>query len=229
MAPGLMIDSGGGTLRAGSPMTAFLALGIALAAEPVVAPQVWAGHQRTVGTRKVPLLGEIRTVTDVYTIATVEDRGGEITLVETPCTIAIQSGAGVKLAIDPKAVQNIPPPTIHFADQGGALVADTWNGGWGVGDVDKDGSPGFRVAVHAPVCSGSLDIGSDTESNATARRDAGGIYGNVSSTIHRRVLDWSNACLGLVAKEQREPVSGSFRYTPADATATCSTAVFPGI
>src|SRR5688572_30920651 len=95
---------------------------MALAAEPAVPTEVWAGHQRTVGVRKVPILGEIKTVTDVYMLSKVEDRGTEIVLVETPCRIEIKSQGGVKLGFDPAAVQNIAPPTIRFVEKDGLLV-----------------------------------------------------------------------------------------------------------
>jgi hypothetical protein len=209
-------------------MLAMLATLAALAADPSPEPQIWAGHQRTVGTRQVPLLGEIRTVTDVYMVANVQDSGSEITLVETPCSIEIAGAAGVKLTFDPAAVKNIPPPTIRFVDTEGALSA-SWTGGWGEGDVDGDGAPGFRVGVRAPVCSGHVAIGSNTESTADARRHDGGIVGEVKSVIRRRVLDWSNACLGLVSKQQQEPVSGRFRYQPAPPDTTCATAKFPSL
>jgi hypothetical protein len=211
-------------------MLALLLVTQALAADPAVDSQVWIGHQRTVGVRKVPILGNIKTVTDVYVVSKTQDDGGQITFVETPCQIHIKSQGGVRLEFAPDGVRNIPPPTIRFVQTSDKLVAEPWTGGWGQDDVDQDGAPGFRVAVHAPVCSGSLSIGSRTSSNATAvRQEDGSLLGEVRSVIHREVLDWSNACLGLVPRKQDEGATGTFRYVRAEPTATCETAKFPDL
>lgn len=211
-------------------MLALLAITTALAADLPSQPQVWVGHQRTVGVRKVPILGEIKTVTDVYMVSKAEEQAGQLTFVETPCRIEIKSQGGVRLEFAPEGVRNIPPPTIRFVPTEDKMVAEPWTGGWGHDDVDQDGAAGFRVAVHAPVCSGSLSIGSRTASNATAvRQDDGSLTGEVRSIIHREVLDWSNACLGLVPKKQDEGSSGTFRYVKAEPTTTCETAKFPDL
>src|SRR5688572_25045518 len=84
---------------------------------------VWVGRQETVGTRKVPLLGTVKSYTHVYTIAKVEDRGSEIVMVETPCRIDIQGGGGVKLDYAVAHVASVPPPTIRFTGTDDAMVA----------------------------------------------------------------------------------------------------------
>lgn len=195
---------------------------------PAAPSEVWIGHQETVGTRKVPLIGTVKSVTHVYTVARVEDRGSEIVMTETPCKIDIQGAAGVRLEYDPAAVTSIPGPTIRFSGSDEVLVA-AWPGGWGEQDVDQDGKAGLEVNVIAPICSGNLDIASDTWTTANARRVGDELVGDVTQQIHRRILHASNPCLGLVSKEQKEAVPGTFRYRKAPAGTTCSTASFRGL
>jgi hypothetical protein len=190
--------------------------------------EVWIGHQETVGTRRIPLIGTVKSVTHVYTVARVEDRGTEIVMTETPCKIDIKGAAGVRLEYDPAAVTSIPGPTIHFTGSDEALVA-AWPGGWGDQDVDQDGKAGLEVAVIAPICSGNLDIASETWTTASARRVGDELVGDVTQQIHRRILHASNPCLGLVSKEQKEAVPGTFRYRKAPEGTTCSTASFKGL
>jgi hypothetical protein len=151
------------------------------------------------------------------------DTGDQLSLVETPCKIAIRSDAGVKLTFTPEAVQRIPPPTIRYtADPGGALVGE-WTGGWAEADVDGDGKAGFFVRVEAPVCGGSMSVATRTTNTGRATRaEGGGLNGTVAIALQRDLLSTSNPCLGLVPKHTNEAVQGVFAYRPVADGATCA-------
>jgi hypothetical protein len=187
----------------------------------------WAGHQVTITTRTVPLLGKIETRQDVWMLSRVVDTGEAITLVETPCNIAIRSDGGVKLSFAPAAVQRIPAPTIKYQASEGGFSA-SWSGGWAETDVDGDGKPGFAVRVEAPVCGGSMSVASTTANTGRAVRAEGGLDGTVSIDLDRRILSTSNPCLGLVPKKTTEHVEGTFRFRPVADGATCESLMSAG-
>ncbi len=119
----------------------WVAMSVAGDLEPPAA--LWAGHQVTIATRSVPLLGKIETRQDVWTLSRVVDTGDAVTLVETPCEISIRSDGGVQLSFAAGAAQRIPPPTITYTAGPDGVFTDRWDGGWGEADVDGDGKPGF--------------------------------------------------------------------------------------
>jgi hypothetical protein len=198
------------------------------AAESEASAVVWAGHQVTVTTRKVPFLGDIETRQDVDMIATVHETAGVYTLVETPCRIAIASDGGVDLAFDEASVRNIPASTITLAPTESGL-AGSWTGGWGELDVDGDGKPGFKVRVHAPICGGSMEVATTTAGvGAATPVDGGGLDGTVDLTLNREILQTSNLCLGLVPSQSSELVHGTFEYRPVAADSTCDSLIAAG-
>jgi hypothetical protein len=197
-------------------------LWLAAMATHAQAGERWAGHQVTVTTRHVPLLGDIVTRQDVYMIATAERTADGFIVDEQPCAIAIRSGAKVRLDFESAAVRRIPP--VHAvwrtAPDG---YRGTWAGGWDTRDVDGDGKPGLKVAVTAPLCNGTMSIATNTRFDGAAILGAqGALEGNVSISVSRSILDVDTTCLGLVPKRQEEVVSGKFVYVPVEAHATCT-------
>ena len=199
----------------------FLAAGLTLAM-PASAAERWAGHQVTVTTRHVPLLGDIVTRQDVYMIASAQRTADGFVIDEQPCAITIRSGTKVRLDFEPAAVRRIPP--VHAVWR---LAPDgyrgTWPGGWDTRDVDGDGQPGLKVTVTAPLCNGTMSIATNTRFDGAAvlgPQDA--LQGNVSISVSRAILSVDTACLGLVPKRQEEMVRGTFTYVPVDPAATCT-------
>ncbi len=192
------------------------------------APQTWAGHQVSIATRKVPLLGSIETRQDVWMIGEVTDGPDGPVIVETACRIDLKSTAGLELVFAPAAVRKLPKPTIAWKAAPDGTLAASWTNGWGHTDIDANGEPGFNVGVKVAVCSGSLEIASNTSFAGTATRVDGGIDGRVDLVIDREILAASNACLGLVPKVSKDAVKGSFRWRPVDAGATCESLAAAG-
>ena len=196
--------------------------------EVVPEPALWAGHQVTVVTRSVPLLGNVETRQDVRMLSRVVDAGDPITLVETPCEIKIQSNAAVKLSFPAGAVERIPPPTIRYIAGSDGEFTGEWIGGWDSLDVDGDGKPGFRVRVDAPVCGGSMSVASHTVTRGRATRAGGGLDGSVSIALKRDILSPSHPCLARVPKHPEEAVPGGVADRPVAAGATCSSLLAEG-
>ena len=180
------------------------------------------GHQRTVGVRVVPVLGQVRTQTDLYTLARVERTVDGLTLVEQPCRIEIASSHGVTLNVDPAAVRALPTATTRWSDGGnGSWVATPWVSGVATPvDFDGDGRVGMPISVSAPVCSGELDVNTLTQSVANGQFD-GALSGDVTVQVQRDIVRASNPCLGLLSRHALETVTGRFRFAPAPSAATC--------
>ncbi len=186
------------------------------------ASERWAGHQVTVTTRHVPLLGDIVTRQDVYMIATAERTADGFVIDEQPCTITIRSGSKVRLDFEPAAVRRIPPVHAVWRAAPDGFRA-TWPGGWDTRDVDGDGKAGLKVAVTAPLCNGTMSIATNTRfDGAAVLGPQGALQGNVSISVSRAILDVDTTCLGLVPKRQEEMVRGTFTYVPVDAGASCT-------
>ena len=192
-----------------------------------LAGPTWAGHQVTLTSRKVPVLGTIVTRQDVFMISQVTETPQGPVLVEQPCHIELRSGRRIALRFDEAAVRNIPRPTISWSGTSESLVA-TWGGGWGSADVDGDGVEGFHVEVEAPVCGGTMSVATTTQVQGSAHRASGGLDGDVTISLDRDILRTSNPCLALVPKHTEDIVTGRFTYRPVPAGATCESLVAQG-
>lgn len=188
------------------------------------AASLWAGHQRLVGRRWVPVLGHLATRTDSYVLAEVEQRAGVLTLRQRTCRMDFAPVAGARFAFDRRALAHLPVAQLGFRlAAAGHWRASPWVVGWGpADDLDGDGQPGARIEVVAPLCSGSLHVASRAVSVAEGRlRPGGGLVGQVGVVVTQRILAASGACLRLVARDSREQLSGFFAYTPVAVSATC--------
>ncbi len=189
---------------------------------PSGAFETWAGIQVTEGSRRVPVLGTIRSQTTALTIAEVARDGDALLLVDRPCSIAVRSSHNVTLEFDPKGVAGMPPVTFRFVKNAdGRYVAGPWVGAWGRLDVDHDGVAGIHVRVDAGICGGYLDVASRTESTAVGDLDANGLHGSLDVSIARDIVAASNACLAMADRHSVEAVGGSFLWVPVAAGSTC--------
>lgn len=184
--------------------------------------ETWAGIQVTQGSRRVPVLGTLRSETTALTLAEVARDGDALLFVDRPCSIAVKSSHNVTLEFDPKGVAGMPPVTFRFVKNAeGRYVAGPWVGAWGHVDVDHDDVAGIHVRVDAGICAGYLDVASRTESTAVGDLDAQGLHGEIDVSIARDIIAASNPCLGLVDRHSVEQVAGTFLWVPVAAGSTC--------
>lgn len=194
------------------------------AAEHTAAPagtELWAGHQATVGARRVPILGTLVTRSDTYLLATIRREGDEVHLEQQLCKLDIARFAGVKVSLLAEGIPKMPPTDIVFHKRGARWEAVPWTTSWNYEDVDGDGKPGATVTVEAPICSGTLFVGSNSQAVARGVETAGAISGELKVSVEQRILQTSGGCLALVAKDTKEQVTGTFAYVPVPAGSTC--------
>ena len=191
--------------------------------ETVAQFETWAGIQVTSGTRRVPVLGQIRSETTALTLAVVARDGDALLFVDRPCALTVASSHRVTLTFDPIGVAGMPPVTVRFVKGAdGRYAAGPWVGSWGNVDVDNDGVAGIHVRVDAGICAGFLDVASRTESTAKGDLDSLGLHGSIDIAIARDIVAASNPCLALVDRHTIEAVQGSFLWVPVPAGSTCS-------
>ncbi len=190
--------------------------------------EIWAGHQLTLGSRSVPILGTLETRTDLFVLATVERDGDEIRMEQQLCKMDIARFAGVKVSLLAEGLPKMPRTNIVFHKSGDAFVAEPWSTHWAYEDVDGDGKPGATVQVEAPICGGTLFVGSTSRSFAKATPAAGALSGELRVSVAQKILQSSGGCLGLVARDTEEKVSGTFAYVPVAAGSTCESLLAAG-
>ena len=190
---------------------------------PSAAFETWAGIQVTEGSRRVPVLGQIRSKTTALTVAEVARDGDSLLFVDRPCAIAVESSHNVALVFDPIGVAGMPPVTYRFIRNAeGRYIAGPWVGAWGHLDVDNDGVAGIHVRVDAGICAGYLDVASRTESAAVGDLDAQGLRGTIDVSIARDIVATSNPCLALADRHTSEAVGGWFALVPVAPGSTCA-------
>ena len=185
------------------------------------AEELWAGHQATVGARRVPILGTLVTRSDTFLLARIRRDGDEVHLEQKLCKLDIAPFAGVRVSLLAEGVPKMPPTDITFRKKGLKWEAVPWSTSWNYEDVDGDGKPGATVRVEAPICGGTVYVGSNSQAIARGIDMAGAISGELKVSIDQRILETSGGCLGLVAKDTKEQVAGTFAYVPVPAGSTC--------
>jgi len=183
--------------------------------------EMWAGHQATVGARRVPILGRLVTRSDTFLLARIRRDGDEVHLEQQLCKLDIAPFAGVKVSLLAEGLPKMPRTRITFRRKGLRWEAVPWSTSWNYEDVDQDGKPGATVRVEAPVCGGTVYVGSNSQAIARGVEKAGALSGELKVSIDQRILETSGGCLGLVAKDTKENVAGTFAYTPVPAGSTC--------
>lgn len=185
-------------------------------------PALWAGHQVTFGTRKIPFKGEVETRVDSFVLARLERDGELATLHQTACHVRFSKVAGVMVHMDTQA---LPDTRMVFSVPGTAGVHDEFAGrsvvAWASEDLDDDGHPGVTVHVQAPVCSGELYVANRSKTKATATLAPERLQGRARVHVRQKILGAEGACLSAVAKDVDEHVSGPFAYVPVPEGTTC--------
>lgn len=187
-------------------------------AATIATPQRFAGHQVTYGSRKIPFRGKVETRTDTFVLASITRRNDELVVTQRACHVRFKPVAGVSVSLDARSL----PKDRFVLQEDAGLYQGRSRVAWAREDVDSDGKPGMTVVVDSSICSGSLYVGNDSRTKATAwlRRD-GSISGRAKVRIDQTILGTEGVCLGMAAKDTTELVSGPFAYVPVDEDATC--------
>jgi hypothetical protein len=165
------VVSSAGMLGGAFVNTCLAALLVALSAraDEASTSRVWVGHQVVRGHRSIPVIGDVETVVDTYTIASVTEKGGRMELKQKPCAVRFKEVMGVKTTMSDAAVARLPVARFSFAKKNSSAVAAPWSVGWDRADVDRDGNPGVTVHVDSTICGGDLYVGSETTSRDLGR------------------------------------------------------------
>lgn len=193
-----------------------------------VRTEYWAGHQVVFGTREVPVLGTLQTRMDTYVMARVRRSENEIQIDERACKVDYGDVGGVKIYVD---ANDLPDSRVIYERVEGTphyTMSGTLN--WGHEDIDKDGNPGMRVYIDAPVCSGALHVTNKvtTIARAFGEDEATPIRGEVTLNVRQTILGAEGKCLKAVSKDSFERSKGKFRYTKVKANATCKSLLDAG-
>jgi hypothetical protein len=200
--------------------------GQAMAQESTPAPalELWAGHQVVIGSRPLPVLGDLETRSESFLLAEVERAGDTIVLKQRACRFAFKKVLGVSVEMSPQTIARLPRSTLRFArSPDGSYRAGPWTVSWGEEDIDRDGHPGATVQVSSSMCSGTIYTASEVRTSARATLTAeDALQGTVDVLNRERVIDTSEWCLGAGSKGKLEKQQGWFRYVRVDPNTTCA-------
>lgn len=189
-------------------------------------PLLWAGHQISYGSRDVPFRGEVRTRTDTLVLARVRLEGGTLVVLQEACAVRFGDVGDVKVSMDASA---LPRSRMAFElqDDGKTFLSKS-QVVWGEQDLDGDGNPGVTVSVAAPVCSGDLYVSNRSRTHAQGKFSPRRFSGTAKVKVEQQVLGTRGRCLGVVARDTTEVVSGPFAYVKVDKGTTCAELIRDG-
>lgn len=189
-------------------------------------PLLWAGHQVSFGSRDVPFRGEITTRTDTLVLARVKLDGGTLVVFQEACAVRFGDVGGIKVSMD---ASGLPRSRMAFSlqEDGKTFLAKS-QVVWGKQDVDGDGNPGMTVSVDAPVCSGDLYVSNRSRTHALGHFEPKRFSGTAKVKVEQQVLGSRGRCLGAVARDTTEIVSGPFAYVQIAKGTTCGDLIRDG-
>jgi hypothetical protein len=205
---------------------AFAALTALLRPDATDAPLMWAGHQVSYGSRDIPFKGEVSTRMDTLVLAKVQFDGRTLVVDQVACAVRFEKVGGVRVHMD---ASGLPRSRMSFAmtPRGDSFVNRSVVA-WDDEDVDRDGHPGITVEVDAPVCSGDLYVSNRSRTRAEGRFVGETFRGRAKVNVEQSVLGARGRCLGVVAKDTDEIVSGPFAYKRVTSDATCASLISSG-
>lgn len=187
---------------------------------------LWAGHQVSYGSRDVPFRGEVATRMDTLVLAKVELDGRGLVIDQVACAVRFDEVAGVRVTMD---ATGLPRTRMLFALQtGGEVFLAKSTVAWDDEDIDGDGHPGITVEVDAPVCSGDLYVSNRSRTRAEGRFEGELFRGRSKVKVDQEVLGTRGRCLGVVARDITESVSGPFAYARVPKGSTCASLISSG-
>ena len=179
---------------------------------------VWAGHQVSLGTRRVPMKGVVRTRTDAFFLGRLERNGKGWKLKRTVCDVRMAPMGGVSVSLDARA---LPPSELVMFFDGEGVFHGRARTEWDEEDLDDDSHPGLTITVDAPVCSGSLYVANRATTETRAHLATRFLGGHAEMHREERILGAEGACLSLMAESTEETIAGPFAYVPVADDATC--------
>lgn len=187
---------------------------------------LWAGHQISFGSRDVPFRGEVATRMDTLVLAKVEFDGSRLVIDQVACAVRFDEVGGVRVTMD---AAGLPRTRMMFALQdGGEMFLAKSTVAWDDEDVDGDGHPGITIEVDAPVCSGDLYVSNRSRTRAEGHFEGELFRGRAKVKVEQEVLGTRGRCLGVVARDITETVSGPFAYARAPKGSTCASLISSG-
>ncbi len=187
---------------------------------------LWAGHQVSYGSRRIPFRGRLKTRSESLLLARVRFDGTRLHVSQVACAVFFDEVAGARVSVDADA---LPRSNMTFnlradgEDYGaGSEVA------WGAEDIDDDGHPGMTVSVDAPVCAGDLYVSNRSLTRSVGRFEAKRFVGDARVTVHQHVLGARGRCLETFADDTLENVRGPFAYVEVPAGTTCGDLIRKG-
>ena len=186
----------------------------------------WAGHQITVGQRKVPFIGKIDTRLDSYYLARFRQTQNGVFLEQKTCATRHSKVGGVSFELDdrrtPELALMLAPNVQAEANHERNQFVGLAKVGWAEEDRDRDGHPGMTVRVDAPLCSGELYLANQTVYQTKLNiMDSKHVQGEVSISLSMRVIDTNKLCLSLFTKDSNEQTTGVVSYRAVPAGSTC--------
>lgn len=187
--------------------------------EPSAPVPQWYGYRVDEGTRRVPVIGELKTRMETWSVASIEPDGAGLLLRETPCRVRFESVAGVRVSMD---ARYLPTTAVRFSLERDGVHRASSVREWGAEDVDRDGRPGMTVTVDATICSGELWVANRASTEASGRHSGDRFQGRTRSRVHQTVLGRRGACLRATEERTDEVLTGRFAFRAARGRATCA-------
>lgn len=181
----------------------------------------YLGHSYVSHPRAMPILGTVEARTDTWVLARIVSTERGVEIQEQPCEVVIKPVAGVRVKMLEGAVRRLPPVRFELS---GEELSGKWRSGWEEQDLDQDGLPGVTMRVQASLCSGSLQVASQTSSRAVARWQGEELVGSLEVEVQQRILGATGACLKAAAKDSTDSMRGAFRYRRVAEGTSCEAA-----
>jgi hypothetical protein len=189
-------------------------------------PWLWAGHQVSYGEREIPFRGTVVTRVDSLVLARVKMEGSRLMISQVACAVRFDEVAGVRISMD---ADKLPRARMNFELQadGETFVAKSLVS-WDDADIDGDGHPGMTIGVDAAACDGDLYVSNRSRTRAEGQFDPKAFRGSAKVKVVQEVLGANGRCLGVVARDTDEVVSGPFAYVGVPLGTTCESLISSG-
>lgn len=172
--------------------------------------------------KHLPVIGTLEARTDTLVLARLREEDGVVHIEQVACEVRIKPTAGVRVQMEEGAARRMPAARFELRPSADGTLAGAWATGWGREDVEGDGLPGLSLRVQASLCSGQLQVSSQTWSAARAWWQDGALHGEVEVELQQEILEASGACLRMAAKDTAETLRGGMIYQPVPEGTSCA-------
>lgn len=172
--------------------------------------------------KHLPVIGTLEARTDTLVLARLREEDGAVHIEQVACEVRIKPTAGVRVQMEEGAARRMPAARFELRPRADGTLSGAWATGWGREDVEGDGLPGLSLRVQASLCSGQLQVSSQTWSAARAWWKDDALHGEVEVQLQQEILEASGACLRLAAKDTAETLRGGMVYQPVPEGTSCA-------